>query len=500
MTVKVYSPQCQVALIKSLPRSELVPGLKANSTRYNRGTGIDLMPFLGDGSNIHVTKSTRSAMGNFSIRFSDQMDATLFETLSALAEPGDLIEIRMSREAVPLGKQIPLIMRGFVSDITRSENVDQNGKPQRFSEIRGADLQKILSTYIINYKVGRRTNAYSMVEWRFFSAFTGSTPTKALSGNEFVKIIVDIVNKQIESMRSLAQLEGEKTTASDSILNWQLSAIVDGTVSSTAINSATDVSLYDLCKLLLDVGSGFNELFLEDRDGYPPTLILRPTPFKTVKGEWVQPDSWADEMAISSNDIVSMTTTRSDEGIANYFYITSPSLAFLGIDQQDIMLSGNVDSFSRLTAHNSHEAIHGWRELSVETAMYDNQASHDQNSFKEKEIEEERGIAKDWVTKRRETLISINESNILFENCQLTVKGDPFLKPGTFIRLYRGINQTFVGEGYCYEVSHTWVPFQGFTTNCKLDRYTGFIERSKAPISLYIGEIEQGIISEKKGN
>lgn len=492
MTVKVYSPQCQVALIKSFPRTELVPGLKANATRYNRGTGIDLMPFLGDGSSIHTVKSTRGAMGNFTIRFSDQMDATLFETLSAIAEPGDLVEIRMSREAVPRGKQIPLVMRGFVSDIIRTENVDQNGRPVRYTEIRGADLQKLLSTFIINYKVGRRTNMYSMAEWRFFSAFFGSTPTKALSGNEFMKIIVDIVNKQLESMRSLAQLDGDKTTASDSILNWQLMSTVDGTVSSTAINSATDVSLYALCSRLLDIGSGFNELFLEDRDGYPPTLILRPTPFKTVKGEWVQPDSWADQIDILSDDIVSMTTTRSDEGIANYFYITSPSLAFLGIDQQDIMLSGPLESFSRLTAHNSHESIHGWRELSVETAMYSNQANHSQNGLKEKEFLAECVIAKDWVTKRRETLIAANEDAILFENCQLTVKGNPNLKPGTFVSLYRGQNKKLAGTGYCFEVSHSWIPYVGFVSNCKIDRYTGFIERSQAAVPLYISEIEAG--------
>ncbi|WP_188965468.1 hypothetical protein [Neoroseomonas lacus] len=56
------------------------------------------------------------------------------DTISAMVEPMDMVEIRAAREPhLYAGKPLPLIMRGWVSTITRDESIAQDGTPQRLS-------------------------------------------------------------------------------------------------------------------------------------------------------------------------------------------------------------------------------------------------------------------------------------------------------------------------------------------------------------------------------
>lgn len=494
--MKVLAPQISVVLIKSLPRDELVPGIKVSQKRYNRGDAVDLMPFLGDGSMVSTQKSIRQPMGAFSIKFADQRDGRLLDSLSALVEPGDLVEIRMAHSKARSGV-LPLVMRGYVSSVSRQEQMGGDGRPQRWVTIAGNDLQKLLSTYRISYKLFSATGDYALDSFKFFTAFAGNDAIKTTTANEFVKMTVEkIINPHLSRMRTLTRVFSEDdivdTAATSAVVSWEMESTVDGTINGTVLNSAIDISLYDLLRMLLDVPT-FNELFVEDRDGAPPVLRCRPVPFKDINGQFIQAGASAESMDIVSEDIVSMSTHRDDNGVANYFWVDSSRMARLGLDQRAIALDGGYESFTRLNAHNSSEAIHGLRELSVDTAMA-GVDSKQSDSAKIDNLNKEQRDSLDWVAQRRNTLVSVNENNILYETCNLTVKGDPNIKPGMFIRLYRGANQTFVGEGYCHSVQHSFQPMVGYVTQVSMDRYTGFIEHSRAQDPLYIAEIEsQGV-------
>lgn len=497
MAIKTYNPQISVVVYKSYPREEIVPGLKADATRLNRGDGIELMPFLGDGGSVSTNKNIRQPMGSFVIRLGAQKDGTLMDDIAALCEPGDLCEIRMSHEAVEKNKQLPLIMRGFIAEIARHENVDQNGRPQRFVELHGNDLSRVLSSIIINYKFGSLSSMYSVDEFRFMRQFVGSEGIKTLSGNEFCKVLIDkVINPHLQLMKGLAKLDGKDTQASSAIQDWQIEASIDGTISSVALNSANDISIYDLCRMLLDIESGFNELFVEDRDNEPPVLVLRPTPFRDVAtNDYIQSGAWADQIYISSQDILSMSTRRSDQGVANFFWCQSPKMADLGVDFYALAAQGGPETYTSYDYHNSRLEIHGFREMNVEVSMGSNEAKQ---SDAPHEVEHNGEIAteKNFLIQRRKDLIKINRDNILFESCQFNAKGNPDIRPGMFVGICRGIKQDLSGVGYCFEVNHSFIPLQGFTTSCSMDRYTNYIERSKSPVSLYLSDIESGITSD----
>jgi hypothetical protein len=135
--------------------------------------------------------------------------------------------------------------------------------------------------------------------------------------------------------------------------------------------------------------------------------------------------------------------------------------------------------------------------MNVEIALGANEAKQGDAPL-EAELNGEISVEKNFLIERRKTLILANRDNVLFETCQIVARGNPAIRPGMFIGLTRGIKQDFVGEGYCFEVNHSWIPYGGFTSSYSMDRYTNFIERSKSPISLYLGEIEAGIVSDIK--
>jgi len=155
--MKVYEPKIEVMLVKAIKRTEIIPKVPVNAKRYGKSLqSIDLTKYLSENGGVHTSKSIREPAGAWSVTICDKAHPDFFETIYALIEPMDLIEIRMAHDPYEyrdVEKQtigIPVVMRGFVSMITRNE-IMSGDKPIRTVTISGQDFGKILQIIQIFY-------------------------------------------------------------------------------------------------------------------------------------------------------------------------------------------------------------------------------------------------------------------------------------------------------------------------------------------------------------
>jgi hypothetical protein len=142
-------PQISVKLFKTISR-KTIDGKSSVSERYAGKTeSIDLEPFMGDGSVVRTSKSVREPAGGFSITFADKAQNAVgsLETVYGLVEPMDVVEIRMWGGVGARPAKLPIVMRGFVSSVRRTQSMGDDGRPYRSVELSGQDYGKIWQTY-----------------------------------------------------------------------------------------------------------------------------------------------------------------------------------------------------------------------------------------------------------------------------------------------------------------------------------------------------------------
>lgn len=127
---RVYRPQISILLHKVVNRTATVAeGVNvADRIKATEGGSIELARYLGDGSTVTVRRTCRGQdTGMFSITFPDQMNASQMDSVYGLVEPMDAVEIRMARRiAGGEAAKLPIVLRGFVSEVTRSEAMAPN--------------------------------------------------------------------------------------------------------------------------------------------------------------------------------------------------------------------------------------------------------------------------------------------------------------------------------------------------------------------------------------
>lgn len=161
--IRIYQPQLEVKLHKLVQRSTTA-GSTPVSERFTgsaKDRVIDLAPFLGDGSAVRTSKSIRQPAGGWQLDLVDRPDGDVgsYETLYGLIEPMDMIEIRMRHGAPSSAASMPIIMRGYVTDVRRGEAVSGDGRPVRKVIVSGQDYGKIWQViqiiYLVGYMVGQ---------------------------------------------------------------------------------------------------------------------------------------------------------------------------------------------------------------------------------------------------------------------------------------------------------------------------------------------------------
>jgi hypothetical protein len=327
---------------------------------------------------------------------------------------------------------------------------------------------------------------YYLTEFKFFETFAQSGGIKTMSANEFVKTIVDgVVNPYMKGMGSLANFAD-----SNAVTRMTPEVSIDGYISPWTPSSFDDITFHDLMSNCLDVPV-WNEMYTEDRkDGI--FLVVRPMPMKNIKGKFIQ--GKAEQVTVDSDSIIAQNVSRSDSGVANFYWVTNSRWSiFSNKDQTDLARAGDMDSFMTTKYLNSSMSYFGIRKMAAESALGPPDYTNTDEATKEQVPQQAMSI-QDWLVARRTLLAELNKDNVIYESGTLRLRGNESIKAGMYVGVKRGTGNTYLGEVYAHTVSHDFVPYQGFFTTVEFDRGTLFAERAQQKTPRYIDEIEsQGV-------
>ena len=479
----VYNPQIRIWWISTRPGS-MTSG------------GVDITPALGDNSVVTATKSTRLEMGSFTLRYADQplvnlVTGSIFDTIYALMQPMDMIEIRMCHSPTDmLGPGLPpLIMRGLVSKITRSEAIP-GGRPQRWLNVIGHDMMKIMHILSLRPYYGLPADSDYNLSFPNESVWHPGMSLRNTNAAAYLNNVVDFnVNPYMAGITALGDTTGEWA-------NWTVSTNVLGQTNATLIEGPeSGGSLYALSKQVLDVGI-FNELYTDDTE-MGTVLVNRPIPFKTPVagangGTFIQTGAYAATMDIPSVDILSLTMERSDEDAANYFWPDLDRNTWQSFNTQTDVAVLDLAALDRTMSINTPKSIYGTRVMqeTVNLGDPDGIIMGDSHSPLMADSKARSALTVNWITMRAIILADMNQDNTVFETGQIVLRGRHDVRHGMYLNLYRGPNQIWDQMCYAHSVTHEFSTFGGYKTFVQYDRGTNWISRAGGNPEFYIHEIE----------
>jgi hypothetical protein len=472
--VKIYQPSVSVTLYKTISRTTLDNGTPVSQRFQGTAHTIDLTPFLGENSVLRTSKSVREAAGGFSLTLADKpykgnyAGATTLESLYGLVEPMDFIEIRMRHDPPSSQGQKPtIIMRGFVSEITRSESMGSDGRPQRFVIINGQDYGKLWQMLQIIYLPGYVIGEDIISGFKLFERFGGAV--NILKSADFVtQIIQTILNPYLANLMP---------SNSPNPATIQLDMTVSHGVTSIQGPQNQEGSIYNLLRTYGDVGI-WNELYLDDReDGV--YCVYRPVPALDASGNLIQSDApnpvyWD----LPDTDVISLNVSRSDANVANYYWVRAPRFDLVdSLYQQQFAIQGAAaDTVLLGTYANSSSNLYGTRVMYGETQQGGDEVGSMASGLPKAQQATRNASMANWTADRRAIMVNQNKDNVLFERGAIRVRGNENIKAGMYVRLRRG---QFRSSYYVVQVDHEFIPFQGFFSTLIVERGTGFIERAK---------------------
>lgn len=495
---KVYHPHAQVYVFKNVSRVTTDGGEAVSGRFMSADRIIDLAPWLSDVSGVRTSKSTREPAGGFTITLSDRIHPDDLDTLYGLLEPMDIVEIRMAHKGQIKDSndgQLPIIMRGFISDIARPETVSQGGKPSRQVVISGQDYGKIWQIlqifYMPNYPAGENL----ITNFKMFSQY--GVGFEAQKARDFlVAVILKVINPFIRQM--MGQNEGEEADTNSDDGNPITSALDvlrvleddvqtgDGIVAPFGINQWNGGTIYQMLHTFLDVGP-FCELFLEDReDGV--FVVYRQNPFYTLSGDPI-PEYLGDDgkpvygftdpeiAVVPAADIMSINVSRSDANVANYFWVDSPRHEMnYGPYLKLAAAQGKEESFFVQKHRNCNPKIYGIRKMWEESQQGAPKEMFNGNGLQKKKHEEQETLSGKWIGERRKQLVEQNRDNVVLEKGTIRIRGRSDIRAGMYVEVVRGDMSSMF---YVYQIEHEFIPFVGYFTSLYVERGNGFAERMK---------------------
>jgi hypothetical protein len=495
--MKVYHPKVEIILFKSNARERLVPASEKSQElgvhrRYSITHRIDLTKYLGEGSAILVGKGIYEQAGYFSFSIPDKIVWEVGDSLYAIVEPMDYVEIRMAHDpstSKSKDKTLPMLMRGFVSDVGKSESI-QNGKPVRMVNISGRDYGKILHIIRIFYNyIWDKKDPQDKDSGFFDKYMKNSALMKLMQANEFMKLVCEkIIDPYLaEFFKNLKEADKKNFFWFNAPQKFTLKSDIEGVISPYIFKHYTDVSLYQMISDICDVGA-FNEFFVEDTEE-GVNLVLRPAPFIDPNGKLIQgnADKTPKSLQIDEEDVVSTELSRNDEGVANYFWVRLKQYDLMHEeDVKAIAYSGDRNSFVFDSYINTMSAVYGFRKMEISANLLPKDYSRgDAPTQEEQETNSER--CKGWTAERRALLARINRDNVLFEKGTIVVRGNEKIKAGMYISIIRGGKE--FGKFYVVKVTHAFTPYRNYLTTLQVDRGTSYITRLQADTSPYYREI-----------
>ncbi|HEY0205066.1 MAG TPA: hypothetical protein VGC15_13065 [Acetobacteraceae bacterium] len=473
MSVPVYRWALDVRLLKLVDRKD---GVAARYTKADRS--IDLTPFLGDGGAVSTTKTLRGEpSGAFSVSFGDQIEPSVRDTVYALVEPMDMIEIRASREPHKYaGKDLPLIMRGFVSSVRRSRNISDD-TPQRGVVISGHDFGKLWMIHQVWQELATVTEQPVLTVFGLQAAL--GIKVAVMDIEEFMAEFVNkVMNPKIAKMAAFANRQIKPFVLETSVK--------EGRLIPNVISSMAQGPYWNIIAAVSD--APWNELFVRDEeDG--PHLVFRPAPFKGLDGKLILQDAKdPGTVFVPDVQIVQSDESRTDSRIANFFW-TPPGTSSLDTNQYataGALIDGSALDFKH---PNNAPELYGEKKMEAGTSLIpdDSKGQTGTQAIGDRPAEATRYVQ--WYRHRADQLQAMNRDNGVLEDGSLAVMGREDYVIGKYVRITEG---DLDREAYVISVSHTLAPLGSWDTTLQVERGTGFLERNKAQGSPYYAEGRKG--------
>lgn len=480
------SPQLSLRLYKTISR-KTVDGQTAVSDRYaGKDEFIDLTPFLNAGSSVRTSKSVSQPAGGFSITFADKpqkptgapVSAMSLESIYGLIEPMDMIEIRMWRGTGPKPAKLPIIMRGFVSDVQRGQAIS-GGTPQRQVTITGQDYGKIWQIFQVLYLAAYAEGTALLTNFALAELF-GVSVVNAMKSGDFVReMITKIINPFLEKMLP------KNTSMPKLIQTGESISVAHGQV-GLSFQQMTG-SIYDILKFHGDVGV-WNELYTEDReDGvhcvYRPIPALHLTTPEGSKSRKIQDDA-PDPVYVDvpAAEIEQISVARSDSNVANFFWVNNTKFDLIDEMQRKLASIPKDDGKVSLKDYpNSATKYYGLRAMYAETQQAGDEVTNFGSGLEKGDQEKRTDNQESWIDKRRRIMLEMNRDNVVFERGSMRIKGGPMrptgteaMKAGDYVTVIMG---RIVSSAYVTQIDHEFMPFQSYTTTLTFERGEGFVER-----------------------
>lgn len=495
MTKKLIdaSPQITVRLFKTIQRATIAGGQPVSERYAGKHAYIDLTPFLGEGSSVRTSKSVKEPAGAFSITFMDKFEIGAgreMETVYGLVEPMDVVEIRMwGGVGVATDKpNLPIVMRGFVSDVSRSQMLGSDGRPQRGVTITGQDYGKLWQVYQIVYLPAYTEGKPLLTNFELFELF-GMGVVNSMGAGEFVSKMVDqVINPYIA---------GFMPDTLDGGIPRQLDVTSSIYVQHGMVNMSQQQwqgSIYDILRQHSDTGV-WNELYIEDsEDGV--SVVYRPIPAMELGTESLIMDDAPAPTYCSVTDgyIESIVSARSDSGVANFYWVNTPQFGLVSdMSRKFFGLTDGNDTVYIKDYQNSAVQYYGVRPMYADTQLGNDGVDNMGSGLQQDAQDGRDGQMMDWVTTRRTQMLNMNKDNVVFESGTARVKGG-VMRPNGYELMRAGDYAVFqTGQikwrAYVTQIEHEFIPYQGYTQTLTFERGEGFSERSKMNGSPYLAEL-----------
>ncbi|MGC1304604.1 MAG: hypothetical protein WA840_19720 [Caulobacteraceae bacterium] len=484
MTIRTYQPRVSVTLLKNIARTTLGANV-ATSGRY-RGAHrqTDLTRFLGHGGSVVTRKSIRHSAGQWSVTLTDQSVTEQLESLYGLIEPMDVVEIRMAHDVSPyyatLPKHMPILMRGFVSHVSHKRAMSGRG-PVRSVTISGQDYGRLLEMINIVYLPGMVVGQNLTDAYHLFLTYGLNTKSDQTAGTFISGVMTSVVAPFIANMRSaVANGVGGANGgagAQSPVLDFGVELDVQGgSISPFGSQEWKGGTVDALLRHYADVGP-WNELYVEDREG-GPFLVYRATPFKDLTGAFIQQiPNLPTVVKIPDCDVVDEELSRSDDGIANYYWVDAPRYNMVDGALLKAAVAGSLSPPPFVSGYaNCASQFYGVRAMQLETQQGPRVDGQDKSQLDAGNVQ---GL--DLVNQRRDVLIKNNRDNVVLESGRMTLRGNETIKAGVYLQrlLGDGRSQAPKAEYYVTEVRQDFKPFGKYETTVEVERGTGFVVRAQ---------------------
>lgn len=427
--------------------------------------GQDIATQLGDVGTVTLSKNLYQPAGQFSIAFGDMPikppDYSQRKSVYDIVDVCDAIEVKIQfwdEEAKNM--EWVTVLRGFIKDVGREEQVDGSGRVARQVVIAGMDCGAPLIMEQLSWWITAMQTDVPVTAWNNYFRMFGLIEDP-LPASDWVRDCAIKTTEHIMGHAGWAYslvMEVEKGY----VLPWE--AFSQGG------------SIWEILKRHSD--APWNELFV--REGADnPELVFRPTAWKDIDDEWLPDAKDPGKTTIKWKDVISSSVFRDDteqvQGVIIQNVMAHAGGNFMPLAQQ----LGRYPAADELRARFGDKIQMLQEMLGPSYSPIHNKEEDQQVAYIE--------MTK-WLTARYDWCKRAGRDIFKFEHGSLTLRGNPKIQVGTYLEVDRG---AYVWAAYVIGVTHQYKPFTSYTTKVEFIRSNNWKKRQEVQGNIWDLERKQ---------